>query len=153
LALPTVIAIAKPNAILFPIVSSRDMIWNAIATDQDRIFVAGPRWTGGKGPAVAVFDRKGHPQPYPNNAWNSWTPGADTTRAFVSVNALHRDDRGGSSIPALPISAAMRCRAAPRRSASSSQPTGSTGFICLGRKSCFQAATSTTSAFTAIMLI
>jgi hypothetical protein len=95
LALPTVIAIAKPNAILFPIVSSREMIWNAIATDQDRIFVAGPRWTGGKGPAVAVFDRKGHPQPYPNNAWNSWTPGADAGRAFVSVNALHRDDHGG----------------------------------------------------------
>jgi sugar lactone lactonase YvrE len=95
MALQTLVAIAKPNAILFPILSSREMIWNAVVTDQDRIFVAGPRWTGGQGPAVAVFDRKGHPQPYPNKAWNSWTPGADVGRAFVSVNALHRDDHGG----------------------------------------------------------
>jgi len=95
LALQTALAMAKPNAILIQIVSSREMIWNAVATDRDRIFVAGPRWAGGKGPAVALIDHKGHPQPYPNQAWNSWTPGADAGRAFVSVNALHRDDHGG----------------------------------------------------------
>jgi sugar lactone lactonase YvrE len=90
-----VVAAAKPALHLIPVVASHDMIWNAVATERGRIFVAGPRWTGSQGPAVALIDRKGYPQPYPDEAWNGWTNGADPSHAFVSVNALHRDDRGG----------------------------------------------------------
>jgi sugar lactone lactonase YvrE len=74
---------------------SREMIWNAVATNRGRIFVAGPRWTGTKGASVALLDRNNHPQPYPDAAWNGWAPGADTRNAFVSVNALRGDDHGG----------------------------------------------------------
>ena len=74
---------------------SRSMIWNAVAVDRGRIFVAGPRWTGSKGPALALIDRHGRPQPYPDAAWNGWRPGADASRAFVDVNAVHLDDHGG----------------------------------------------------------
>jgi sugar lactone lactonase YvrE len=90
-----IFAAAKPGMVLIPIVASQEMIWNAVAKQRERIFVAGPRWTGSKGPAVALIDYKGHPQPYPDKAWNEWTTGADPAHAFVSVNALHRDNHGG----------------------------------------------------------
>jgi Major royal jelly protein len=95
IALQTAFVMAKPDAVLIPVVSSREIAWNAVVTDENRIFVAGPRWADGTGPAVAVFDRKGYAHPYPSAAWNGWKPGADTIKTFVSVNALHRDDHGG----------------------------------------------------------
>ena len=74
---------------------SHDIIWNAVATDGARIFVSGPRWTGAKGPPLALVDPEGHAHPYPDASWNAWSNGADTNSAFVNVNAIHRDDRGG----------------------------------------------------------
>jgi len=74
---------------------SREMIWNAVATDGPRIFVAGPRWAGAKGPPLALLDAEGRARPYPDSSWNAWSPGTDTSKAFVNVNAIHRDDRGG----------------------------------------------------------
>jgi hypothetical protein len=45
---------------------SRESIWNAVAIDsRGHIYVAGPRWTGSRGPSVAVLDATGQPQPYP----------------------------------------------------------------------------------------
>lgn len=75
--------------------SSDSMIWNAVAVDGKRVFVAGPRWTGSKGPSVGVLDAQGVPQPYPDAAWNGWQPGQDAARAFVNVNAIHHDRNGG----------------------------------------------------------
>jgi len=86
---------SQDTADLVVAAESDTMIWNAVAIDHGRIFVAGPRWTGAKGPAVAVLDEKREPRPYPDAPWNGWTPGADTAKAFVNVNAIHRDDRGG----------------------------------------------------------
>lgn len=75
---------------------SDGMIWNAVAiADDGRVFVSGPRWTGSRGPDLAVLDAQGHPQPYPDAAWNAWQPGADASRTFVDVNAIHRDGEGG----------------------------------------------------------
>ncbi len=70
------------------------MIWNAVAVEQQQIFVAGPRWTGSKGPAVGRLDRKDEPQSYPDEAWNGWREGMDASTAFVDVNALRRDGKG-----------------------------------------------------------
>jgi sugar lactone lactonase YvrE len=70
------------------------MIWNAVAVDGQRIFVSGPRWAGAKGPAVALINASGVLTPYPDSDWNSWKPGADASKAFVNVNALHRDAHG-----------------------------------------------------------
>ena len=70
---------------------SRGMIWNAVALSEDgRVFVAGPRWTGSTGPALGLLDDQGQPQPYPDARWNAWRPGQDAREAFVNINALHR---------------------------------------------------------------
>ncbi len=76
------------------VAQSRSMIWNAVAVDHGRVFVAGPRWTGSKGPAVALLDTKGETRPYPNAAWNGWHAGADPAHAFIDVNAIHLDGKG-----------------------------------------------------------
>ncbi len=80
---------------LITVAESNEMIWNAVAVDGDRVFVAGPRWTGGKGPPLAMLDESGDPQPYPDEAWNAWKPGVDPRRHFVNINAIHRDTSGG----------------------------------------------------------
>ena len=74
---------------------SREMIWNAVAVDHGRVFVAGPRWTGSKGPAVARIDADGTLKPYPDAAWNAWRTGTDAASGFVDVNVIHLDGRGG----------------------------------------------------------
>lgn len=81
------------------------MIWNAVAVQPGRVFVAGPRWAGAPGPMLGVLDGPGgsvdgsadgtDPRPYPDAAWNAWRPGADPARAFVNVNSLRLDGRDG----------------------------------------------------------
>lgn len=73
---------------------SDSMIWNGVAVDGERIFVAGPRWTGSRGPAVGLIDMAGRPQPYPDTGWNSWRQGTNNASAFVNVNAIHLDGKG-----------------------------------------------------------
>jgi hypothetical protein len=75
------------------VAQSRSIIWNAVAATHDQVYVAGPRWTGSKGPAVARLER-GTPVAYPNTAWNAWHEGADATKTFVDVNALRLDGKG-----------------------------------------------------------
>nr|WP_245214915.1 major royal jelly family protein [Pararoseomonas indoligenes] len=70
------------------------MIWNAVAVDQGRVFVAGPRWTGSQGPALGLLEG-GAVRPYPDATWNGWARGQEAARAFVNVNAVHLDGRGG----------------------------------------------------------
>ncbi|WP_340117874.1 L-dopachrome tautomerase-related protein [Pelagibius sp. 7325] len=77
------------------VAESDGMVWNAVAVDGARVFVAGPRWISGKGPAVAKLNGAGHPIAYPGERWNSWRPAADPAAVFVSVNAIHLDGRGG----------------------------------------------------------
>jgi hypothetical protein len=71
------------------------MPWNAVAIDtHSRVIVSSPHWTGNTGPAVAIAEKNGTLKPYPDAAWNSWTPGSDAAHAFVSVNAIHEDAHG-----------------------------------------------------------
>jgi len=76
------------------VAESWEMIWNAVAVDRGRIFVAGPRWTGSTGPALARVGEQGRPQPYPDDRWNGWHRGAEAASAFVNVNAIHLDRKG-----------------------------------------------------------
>jgi sugar lactone lactonase YvrE len=71
-----------------------DMNWNAVAIDTGRIFVASPRWTGSKGPQLAILDDARQPKPFPDAAWNAWRPGQEASNAFVNINAIHRDAKG-----------------------------------------------------------
>lgn len=73
---------------------SDSMIWNGVAVDGERVFVAGPRWTGSRGPAVGLIDKEGKPRPYPDAGWNSWKEGGNNATAFVNVNAIHLDGKG-----------------------------------------------------------
>jgi hypothetical protein len=88
-------ALAGDAPKLVPVAHSDRMIWNAVAVDGDRIFVSGPRWAGGRGPQLGLIDKRGEPRPYPDPAWNAWKPGDDPASAFVNVNAVHLDRRGG----------------------------------------------------------
>lgn len=92
-ALPMATRAAEPA--LTVAAQSRAMIWNAVAIDHDRVFVAGPRWSGSTGPAVGLIDGAGQPAAYPDAAWNAWRPGDDASRSFVNVNAIHLDGKGG----------------------------------------------------------
>lgn len=83
---------APRRPVLTVVAESETMVWNAVAVDAGRIFVAGPRWTGSKGPAVAIARGK-TVSPYPDAAWNGWRPGTDPAHAFVNVNAIHLDRR------------------------------------------------------------
>ncbi|WP_431821932.1 L-dopachrome tautomerase-related protein [Burkholderia sp. F1] len=86
---------AAPQSTLVTVRQSTQMPWNAVAVDaRGRVIVSAPRWTGNTGPAVATVGKDGTLTPYPNHEWNSWTPGGDAARTFVSVNAIHRDAHG-----------------------------------------------------------
>jgi len=74
---------------------SPSAIWNAVAVDGGRTFLAGPRWTGSAGPSLSVQDARGRISAYPDAAWNAWHRGTDPADAFVNVNAIHLDGRGG----------------------------------------------------------
>ncbi|ATI80016.1 L-dopachrome tautomerase-related protein [Sphingobium yanoikuyae] len=76
------------------VATSDSMIWNAVAVSHDRIFVAGPRWTGSRGPQLAIIANGVKPRPFPDTAWNSWRPGADNGAAFININAIHMDSEG-----------------------------------------------------------
>ena len=70
------------------------MIWNAVAVHAGRIYVGGPRCSGGTGPSLATIDGDGALQPFPNADWNGWHREREGTRAFVCVNAIHLDSMG-----------------------------------------------------------
>jgi hypothetical protein len=76
------------------VAESQAMIWNAVTVDRGRIFVSGPRWTGSRGPQLALLDGKGRPTPFPDVAWNDWSPGKDPASTFIDINALHRAPDG-----------------------------------------------------------
>jgi sugar lactone lactonase YvrE len=87
---------AADNPQLQTVVESHSSIWNAVVVDDaDRVYVAGPRWTGSRGPSVAIIDAAGQPQPYPDAAWNSEDNSISPTRRFMNVNAIHRDPDEG----------------------------------------------------------
>lgn len=90
---------------------STEQIWNAVAHFEGQTYVAGPRWTGGSGPQLSVFDAHGQRTAFPDQHWNAWAPGHDPRSAFVNINALRLEknvlwvvdtgaaDFGGNPIP------------------------------------------------------
>lgn len=86
---------AAGRAVLEVAVQAPDAVWNAVAVDAGRVFLAGPRWTGSSAPPLVLIEPGAAPRPYPDAAWNAWTPGADPARAFVNINAIQRDRDGG----------------------------------------------------------
>ncbi|MGY0400179.1 MAG: L-dopachrome tautomerase-related protein [Ostreibacterium sp.] len=86
------IALAREKTLL-TVAQNNHFVWNAVAVQQGRIFVSGPRWLNPKGPSVALI--KGDKiQPYPSAEWNSWKAGDDPSKTLISVNAIHLDPNG-----------------------------------------------------------
>lgn len=71
---------------------SRDKIWNAVAHLEGQTYVAGPRWTAGRGPQLSIVDEQGRRAAYPDSAWNAWAPAKDARQAFVNINALRLEE-------------------------------------------------------------
>lgn len=75
------------------VAETHDAIWNAVAVDDGgSIYVAGPRWTGMKGPSVSKLDANRRPHAFPDARWNSIDASVPVSERFINVNALHRDD-------------------------------------------------------------
>lgn len=93
-AAPVSAAVVK-QAPLVTVRQNTQMPWNAVAVDgRDRFIVSTPLWTGNTGPAVAIVEANGTLKPFPDAGWNSWKPGSDAEKSFVSVNAIHEDAHG-----------------------------------------------------------
>ena len=72
---------------LVPIATS-SLVFNGVTTTDDgRVFISYPRQDPAMGIEVGHLVQ-GQPQPFPNTAWNSWTPGRDGHGVFVWANAL-----------------------------------------------------------------
>lgn len=71
---------------------SREKIWNAVAHLEGQTYVAGPRWTAGRGPQLSIVDEQGRRAAYPDSAWNAWAPAKDARQAFVNINALRLEE-------------------------------------------------------------
>jgi sugar lactone lactonase YvrE len=84
---------AQGTSLLRVVAETRTMVWNAVAIDNGRVFVAGPRWTGGR-PPLARLNARGQTVAYPDESWNGWHEGLPGRGAFVNVNALHHDSKG-----------------------------------------------------------
>ncbi len=76
------------------LVASSPRQWTGVASTPDgRIFVSFPRWSDYVPISVAEL-RDGQLVPWPDEAWNSWKPGDDASRAFVAVQSVVADDEG-----------------------------------------------------------
>jgi sugar lactone lactonase YvrE len=77
------------------IVTESDRQWTGVAVTEDgRLFVNFPRWSPDVPVSVAEVLADGSLQPYPDEAWNSWTPEADASNTFVCVQSVVADGQG-----------------------------------------------------------
>jgi sugar lactone lactonase YvrE len=77
------------------IVAESSHQWTGVAVTKDgRVFVNFPRWSPEVPVSVAEVLSDGTLRPYPDEAWNSWTPGADGASTFVCVQSVVADGQG-----------------------------------------------------------
>lgn len=69
--------------------------WTGLAVDAGgRIYVNYPRWSDDVPISVAALADDGRPEPFPDEAWNRWTPEADPAATWVCVQSVVMDVRG-----------------------------------------------------------
>jgi hypothetical protein len=77
------------------IVAESDRQWTGVAVTKDgRVFVNFPRWSPDVPVSVAEVLADGTLRPFPDEAWNSWTPEADPSTTFVCVQSVVADGKG-----------------------------------------------------------
>jgi len=85
-------AAAEPALEIF---AESDRQWTGVAVTPDgRVFTNFPRWSPEVPVSVAEVLADGTLRPFPDEAWNSWTPDADPSRTFVCVQSVVADDQG-----------------------------------------------------------
>jgi hypothetical protein len=83
---------AQPTLEIF---AESDHQWTGIAVTRDgHVFVSFPRWSPGVLVSVAHLLPDGSLRPFPDRAWNSWTPDVDPSSTFVCVQSVVSDDEG-----------------------------------------------------------
>ena len=86
---------ASPAKPALEIVAESDRQWTGVAvTPGGRVFVNFPRWSPDVPVSVAEVLSDGSLQPFPDEAWNSWTPDADPSNTFVCVQSVVADGQG-----------------------------------------------------------
>jgi len=83
---------APPEPPLIQIGSSQ-RLWTGVAASGDRIWVNFPRRDRSVSTSVAELV-EGRVVPWPNEAWNAWTPNDSGEEQFVAVQSVWADDRG-----------------------------------------------------------
>jgi sugar lactone lactonase YvrE len=93
-------AIGHAGGVAEILAESPTQITGVAVTRGGRIFVSSPRWHT-EGPMVSLMEvgEGGVLRPYPDAAWNAWTPGAADAAAragssFVCVQSVHVDGDG-----------------------------------------------------------
>jgi len=84
-----------PRGPVLEIVAESPRQWTGVAvTPAGRIFANFPRWSAEVPVSVAEVLPGGTIRPYPDEAWNSWSPEADGARTFVCVQSVVGDGEG-----------------------------------------------------------
>ena len=89
--------IAEPTAVepTLEIMAESDRQLTGVAVTEDgRVFVNFPRWSPDVPVSVAEVLADGSLRPFPDEAWNSWTPDADPSTSFVCVQSVVADGKG-----------------------------------------------------------
>jgi hypothetical protein len=77
------------------IVAESDRQWTGVAVAGDgRVFVNFPRWSPEVPVSVAEVLADGTLSPYPDEAWNGWSPDSDPVSTFVCVQSVVADGEG-----------------------------------------------------------
>jgi sugar lactone lactonase YvrE len=77
------------------IYAESDRQWTGVAVTRDgRVFVNFPRWSPEVPVSVAEVLAGGTLRPFPDEAWNSWTPDADPSSTFICVQSVVADGQG-----------------------------------------------------------
>jgi sugar lactone lactonase YvrE len=89
--------VAEPTTVkpTVEIVAESERQWTGVAvTENGRIFVNFPRWWPEVPVSVAELEASRDLIPFPDDAWNKWTPEADPASTFVCVQSVVADDAG-----------------------------------------------------------
>jgi sugar lactone lactonase YvrE len=74
------------------LVAESEQLWTGVAVSREgRIFVNYPRWSPLVTVSVGEISASGDVAPFPNEDWNTWTPGLDPADHFICVQSVYVD--------------------------------------------------------------
>ena len=92
-AFSVLLSFGSPASELEVVTTSKYPMNGVAITENGRIFVSMPQWTGEASPSVGEVLPNGEVKPYPGNKWNEFSS-KDSYNRFSNVNAVHTDEDG-----------------------------------------------------------